>query len=127
MTDALTVLIVDDDPMALQLLSAVLSTSGVTSIITACDGEDAIAKLEATEQSPALVISDIDMPKMDGWSLARRLRMGAVEAYKTVPIFMLTANNSDQNQQKASYHKINGYMVKPPTMEAVAEVLASVR
>ena len=121
-----TVLIVDDDPLALQLLTAILKSCGVDSVLTAPDGEAALSVLEQAAPDPVLIISDIDMPKLNGWSFARRVRMGAVERVKDIPFFLLTANNSDENQQKATFHKINGYLLKPPTPDAVKKVLAQI-
>ncbi|SDG78461.1 two-component system, chemotaxis family, response regulator CheY/two-component system, chemotaxis family, sensor histidine kinase and response regulator WspE [Roseospirillum parvum] len=119
------VLIVDDDPLARELLTAVLAGCGVSRVLSAGDGEAALAVLAQATPPPALIISDIDMPRLDGWSLARRVRMGAVEACREVPIVMLTANNSDRNQQKAAIHKITAYLVKPPTPDAVKGILSS--
>jgi CheY-like chemotaxis protein len=119
-----TVLIVDDDPMARELLKAVLAGCGITQVLSAGDGEEGLEVLAQAAPPPDLVISDIDMPRMDGWSFARRVRMGAVEACRDVPIFMLTANNSDRNQQKAAIHKISGYLVKPPTPDSVRGMLS---
>lgn len=57
------------------------------------------------------------MPEMDGYEFSRRIRYGIVPGYKSVPIIMLTGKDSDWNVQRAAFHKINGYVVKPPQAE----------
>jgi CheY-like chemotaxis protein len=121
-----TVMIVDDDPLARELLTAVLNACGITRVLSAGDGEEGLAVLAGADPAPALIITDIDMPRMDGWSLARRVRMGAVDGLKDIPIIMLTANNTERNQQKAEFHRIEGYLVKPPTPDTVGQFLSRV-
>jgi CheY-like chemotaxis protein len=122
--DDLRLLIVDDEAMARKLLRMILEKMGVAEIVEAHDGEEALQFLSADEGRIDLVISDIHMPKLDGWELARRLRYGAVERYKDIPILMLTGNPSDKNTRKARIHKINGFVVKPANRTDLAVLVA---
>jgi two-component system chemotaxis response regulator CheY len=87
MSAAKTVLVVDDAVTVRQLLATVLEGNGFR-VIQAVDGEDGLAKAKAT--SADLVISDVNMPKMNGLQMVGALRK--LPAYSKVPIFMLTTD-----------------------------------
>lgn len=82
------VLIVDDDPDALDAMRLLLSTSGYD-VRTASDGTEALTLLSAG-LSPRLVITDIMMPELTGWELLQAMR--ADHALQTVPVVMMTAS-----------------------------------
>ncbi len=112
-----TILIVDDDPHIRELVRVFLAKEGLA-IIEACDGVDALAKLETTQVS--LVILDIMMPKMDGWELCRQIR----EAYD-IPLLMLTAKGESSAKLKGFQLGTDDYLVKPfEPLELVARVKA---
>lgn len=121
---SLCVLIVDDDVFARKILTRVLEQLDVTQILEAENGEQALALMAETEQNINLIITDISMPEIDGWSFARRVRYGAVERFKSLPILMLTGNDTDANAQKARTHKINGFVVKPPKVETLSPLIS---
>jgi len=70
-----------------------------------------------------LVISDIEMPEMDGYELTRRIRYGTVPQYKDIPILILTGQDTDTNVKKARIHKIDGFIVKPPKKDQLEILL----
>ena len=128
-TDALsktTVLVVDDEAFALRLVTRVLEKLGVGAVVTAGNGNEAIAVLGDESQAIDLVISDIEMPEMDGWELARKIRYGVVPQYKEVPILMLTGQDTEDNVKKGRIHKIEGFIVKPPKADVLQSYLAKV-
>ncbi len=103
-----TILTVDDSPSIRQMLAYVLSSNGYT-VIEAADGE---LGLEAARQTPAdLVITDHNMPKMDGIALIKALR--ALPGYQKVPIMMLTTESSPALKQLGREAGASGWMVKP--------------
>ncbi len=120
---SLTVLIVDDDIMSRQLLTTILGKLGVPTVLQATDGAQALEIMETTRDKIDLVVADIAMPELDGWGLARRIRYGAVPRFKNTPIFMLTGHDSDANHRKAQIHKINGFLVKPPSVDRLAQLM----
>lgn len=120
---SLCVLIVDDEVFARQILTRTLDQLGVAEIIEAEDGEKALALMASTDKDIGLIITDIAMPEIDGWSFARRVRYGAVERFKGLPILMLTGNDTEANAQKARTHKINGFVVKPPKAELLSGLM----
>ncbi|MBT4889519.1 MAG: response regulator [Rhodospirillales bacterium] len=111
------VLVVEDEAFSLRFVSRILQKIGITSVLEAENGTDALTVLEDSENKIDLIITDIEMPEMDGYELVRRVRYGAVPQYKDIPILMLTGQDTDSNVQKARIHKINGYIVKPPKID----------
>ena len=85
-----SVLIVNDDPDQLRLMSSLLAKAGY-SVVTAVDGVDGLSL--AKRERPDLVISDVTMPRMDGLEFCRELR--ADTELKTVPILLVTALQKD--------------------------------
>jgi len=67
-----------------------------------------------------LVISDLEMPGIGGFELARRIRANAVPGYKDVPLLMLTGHSEEENLREGRTHRIQGFIVKPPSAEPAA-------
>ncbi len=103
------VLVVDDDHFVRDLVSMVLRNLGFETI-EAADGLEAYDLVQ--EKQPALIISDVLMPRADGISLCRRLRKDG----NTTPFFFLT--NADAAQSlRASRSRISGWLPKPMNPE----------
>ena len=116
---SVTVLVVEDEPFSLRFVGRVLQTLGVAGVIGAGNGCIALELLENSETPIDLVISDIEMPEMDGFELVRRIRYGTVPQYKDVPILMLTGQDSEENLMKGRIHNIDGFIVKPPKADTL--------
>ncbi|MFD0711542.1 response regulator transcription factor [Paenibacillus sp. GCM10027626] len=110
-------LVVDDDPHIRELVSLFLSQEGFQ-IVEASDGVQALAIME---NDPAdMVILDIMMPNMDGWTLCRELR-----AMTDVPLLMLTAKSETVQKVKGFELGADDYLVKPfEPLELIARVKA---
>src|SRR6202008_4267682 len=91
-------LIVDDIHTNLIALKAVLSPLGIR-VVQAQSGEEALARVR--EESFAVVLLDVQMPELDGFEVARRVR--ALETGSEVPIIFLTAIHRDEMQVKQGY------------------------
>ena len=117
----LCVMAIDDEAFARGLIVRVLENLGVGVVSEAENGVDALAKLEAADPPVDLVISDIEMPEMNGYEFVRRLRYGTLPAYKALPVIMLTGKDTDKNVRRARIHKISGFVVKPPDMETLKD------
>jgi two-component system chemotaxis response regulator CheY len=117
--ESLRVLVVDDDVFSQQLVTRVLETLGVVRVEVAGNGKQALERLKSAEEPFDLVISDIEMPAMGGFELARRIRYGFVPRYKDVPILMLTGHGTEENVMKGRLHRIQGFVVKPPEAEVL--------
>jgi two-component system OmpR family response regulator len=115
-----TILVVDDDPHIRQLLVFALAKAGLDSI-EACDGEDAIAQVSS--HAPDLVILDINMPRMDGLEVCRRLR-----AAGDLPSLFLSSRDDEIDRVLGIELGGDDYVVKPfSPREVVARAMAILR
>jgi two-component system alkaline phosphatase synthesis response regulator PhoP len=115
-----SVLIVDDEPNILISLQFLMKKSGYE-VRTAKDGEEALA--EIVRAAPDLVLLDVMMPKIDGFSICQRIR--ANPAWKDVRIIMLTARGRDVEREKGLALGADDYITKPfATKDAIARVEA---
>ena len=115
------ILVAEDDAQLQQLFCRVLTRSG----FTALGASDGVAALEILEhESIDLIISDIMMPRMDGYTLSRSLR----EAGNHIPVLMITAKDGFQDMQTGFLSGADDYMVKPINVnELVLRVNALLR
>lgn len=117
------VLVVDDDPTILRMVSTSLGKRDYE-VITAVDGNSAL--VEARAQEPALVVLDVMMPGMSGWEVARELRRDP--ATKAIKIIMLTAIGKDVNEMTSPLYGADAYLDKPfefrELENKIAELLA---
>ena len=119
-----TVLIVDDDPHIRQLLAFALDKAGL-SPIEAADGEAGLAMAQA--RKPDLVVLDINMPRMDGLEVCRRLR-GAKDGGGDTPILFLSSRDDEIDRVLGIELGADDYVVKPfSPREVVARVMAILR
>src|SRR5271165_5704855 len=102
-----TILTVDDSASVRQMVRFTLSDAGYT-VIEAVDGRDALAKLNGPVN---LVITDLNMPNLDGIGLIKSLR--ANPAYKGIPIIMLTTESQGSRKQEGKAAGATGWIVKP--------------
>ncbi|MBU2513308.1 response regulator [bacterium] len=109
-----SVIIVDDDEVVLKLLNVILNKMGFRDIRQAVDGQKALITLLNT--NPVLVITDIDMPVMDGLQLVHQIRRQ--RKFDPVPILALTANDTKEMVIKALKTGIDSYLIKGEIKEA---------
>jgi two-component system, chemotaxis family, chemotaxis protein CheY len=105
---AKTILVVDDSASLRQVVSIALKGAGYD-VIEACDGKDAMGKLAG--QKIHLVISDVNMPNMDGISFVKAMK--AQVAYKFTPVIMLTTEASEAKKQEGQAAGAKAWVVKP--------------
>ena len=102
------VLVADDDAWILRMVATVLEKRGY-SVETAVDGEDALER--ALIRSPDLLITDVMMPRMDGWALVKALRSRPELAH--LPVIFLTALSSDEDRIRGFRLGADDYVPKP--------------
>jgi DNA-binding response OmpR family regulator len=102
------VLVADDDAWILRMVATVLQKRGF-SVETAVDGEEAFQR--ALARTPDLLITDVMMPKMDGWALVRQLR--AHSELGTLPVIFLTALSSEDDRIRGFRLGADDYVAKP--------------
>jgi len=113
------ILLVDDSNTILMTERMIL-TKGPYDLITAKDGEEAIAK--ALAERPDLILMDVVMPKMNGFDAVRRIR--AEEGISDTPIIMVTTRGEVQNVETGFESGCNDYVTKPIN---AAELMAKLR
>lgn len=105
---AKTVMIVDDSASLRQVVNIALSGAGYE-VIEACDGKDALTKLGGRKVN--LIISDVNMPNMDGISLVKEVKK--LPEHKFMPIIMLTTESQDAKKQEGQSAGAKAWVVKP--------------
>jgi CheY-like chemotaxis protein len=116
---AFRVLVVDDNRDAAQLLALLLRKSG-HDVLTAYGGAEALEV--ADDFRPECVISDIGMPGVDGYELARRFRSD--QRFKEIPLIALTAYTDSEKVLNAGF---DHHLVKPVNMAAIVPLIAEFR
>ncbi len=119
---ALDVLIVDDSAAIRKILQRVLVQADVPvgKVFEAGDGQEALNLLKG--QSVGLILSDINMPNMDGLQFLGQLKSDS--AFKDVPVVMVTTEGSQNKVLEAVQRGAAGYVKKPFTAEQIKEKLA---
>jgi two-component system, chemotaxis family, chemotaxis protein CheY len=121
-----SILIVDDAEAIRQTVSFILQENGY-SVIEAKDGKDALAKLDGREVS--LIVSDVNMPSMDGIELLKKVKGDEKYAsYKFTPFIMLTTESNDEKIQEGKKEGAKAWVTKPfkpdQLLDAIKKLLA---
>ncbi len=112
------ILLVDDDPDFIQLLEFDLKKHGYA-VATACNGEEGLEK--AHSEKPALIILDIKMPKMDGYTFVRRLKKD--DETKSIPLIVLTSY--EPMKDMFQLEGVKDYFVKSVDMQGLMKAVDS--
>jgi len=103
-----SILAVDDSPSMRQMVSYTLERAGYE-VVLANDGVEALHIAQGTDVS--LVITDVNMPRMDGITLVRQLR--ELQAYRYKPILILTTESTTEKKMQGKEAGATGWIVKP--------------
>ncbi len=104
-----TALVVEDSPTMRQLIVFALRRIRGLEVLEADDGVDALRKLAASKLD--IILTDINMPIMDGLKLVKRVRSD--EALKAIPIIIITTEGAEEDRQRALALGANAYITKP--------------
>lgn len=115
------ILAVDDSISIRKSISFVLTQEGYE-VVEAVDGVNGLAK--AKEDKFNLVITDINMPNMDGIEMIKQIRQ--TEGYKFTPIIALTTENQDSKMQEGKAAGATGWIVKPFTSEKLLAIVKKI-
>ena len=107
---AQTILVVDDSPTVVKFVAFSLKNSGFE-VVTACDGMDAIEKISNLPAQVDLIITDLNMPNLDGYGLIDTLRENP--QHSETPIIILTSEESQEDRDKGMTAGASSYLVKP--------------
>lgn len=111
------ILVVDDSSLVRDEVAGFLTRSGLD-VVTAVDGKDGLSKIQG-DSNIKLVISDVNMPNMDGLTMVEKIR-GEL-GKKQINIIMLTTESNPSMKERGKAAGINGWIVKPFKGEAVLE------
>ncbi len=105
-----TVLVVDDSPAVVKFVALSLRKFGYK-VVTACDGMEAIEKVSGMKGEIDLVITDLNMPNLDGFGLISTLREN--ERFTQTPIIILSSQEGDNDRERGIRVGATSYLVKP--------------
>ena len=111
----LKILAVDDSPTMRRIIVNTLKRAGYPNVTEATDGKDALAKMKI--DCPEFIITDWNMPEMDGLAFVTTLR--SQEEYKELPILMVTTRSVKEDIVDAMRAGVNNYIVKPFTPDTL--------
>jgi len=115
------ILTVDDSASILQVEKLVLAGAGYD-VVQATDGQDALGKLNGTPVH--LVLTDLNMPRLDGVGLIRAIRASA--SHRLTPVVMITTESKGEKKQEGKAAGATGWIVKPFTPEQLLAVVKKV-
>ena len=118
---AKTIMIVEDVASMRGLVAIILSTAGYH-VIEAYSGEDALQKL--ADQKVHMIISDVNMPSMDGLEFLRAIKTNP--QYKIIPVVMLTTQGDKATKKKGQMAGANAWIVKPFKPESILKVVKKI-
>ena len=116
-----TILAVDDSPSIRNMVAFTLKSAGYE-VVEAVDGQDGLDKAKGKRVN--LILTDQNMPRMDGLSLIKSLR--GMPQYRAVPILMLTTESSDAMKSQGRAAGATGWLVKPFDPQKLIEVVKKV-
>lgn len=117
-----TVLFVDDSPTMRRIIKNSLSRIGIENTVAAENGSDALERING--QDIGLILTDWNMPEMNGEELVKTLR--SKEEFKATPILMITTRGMKDDVMTAVKLGVNGYIVKPFTPDVLKEKISEV-
>jgi two-component system chemotaxis response regulator CheY len=118
-----TILVVDDAATMRALVSMALRNMQYD-VIEAVDGQDAMEKLQSQQQKIALIVSDVNMPRMNGIELIKAAK--ALPQYKFVPIVMLTTESQAEMKEQGRLAGAKAWIVKPFKPDALLDVVKKI-
>jgi two-component system, chemotaxis family, chemotaxis protein CheY len=120
---AKTILAVDDSTSIRQMVAFTLKSAGYT-VIEAADGQEGLEKATIHANDITLILTDQNMPRMDGLTLTKALR--SMSQFATTPILMLTTESSDEMKSQGKAAGATGWLVKPFDPHKLLEVVKKV-
>lgn len=117
------ILLVEDNQFNMEIASEVLTDAGFI-VDTADDGTVAVEKVSDSQNCCYdLVLMDVQMPKMDGYTATRKIRALSDKTKSSIPIIAMTANAFEEDKEKAFQAGMNGFITKPIDIEKMNRIL----
>ena len=116
----LSVMIVDDSPSVRKINSKIIKNAGMQSFV-ARDGLEALEVLQLFQEPPDVILTDVEMPRMNGYELLAALKQQ--ENLRNIPVIMITSRAGDKHRQKAFDIGVSEYVTKPYEETALIEII----
>jgi chemosensory pili system protein ChpA (sensor histidine kinase/response regulator) len=123
----INVMIVDDSPSVRHMTSKVIGNAG-WHVTTAKDGLEALEMLQSSRRLPDVILTDVEMPRMDGYEFVSSLKRS--EGFAAIPVIMITSRAAEKHRQKAIDIGVDEYLPKPYDDQVLLDLIknfASVR
>lgn len=104
------VMIVDDSPSVRLINSKLIKNAGMMPLV-AKDGLEALEQLQVLQELPDVILTDVEMPRMDGYELLASLKK--IETLRQIPVIMITSRAGDKHREKAFELGVSEYLTKP--------------
>ncbi|MBW1785769.1 MAG: response regulator [Deltaproteobacteria bacterium] len=117
------ILLVEDNEINLEIMQSQLLSLGYQ-VDTAINGKEALIKYQ--EKTYDIILTDLEMPEMDGYALAAEIRRIEENSKKPIPILAVTASDFDLTKERAISLGFNGYMLKPFEIDVLEKKLSSI-
>lgn len=111
MSDKAKILYIEDNPANLDLVRRVLQSTGKYEVISAMDGEVGLKMI--SEQRPALVLVDLDIPGVNGFEVLRQIKQSTDPAVARIPVAIVTANVVTRERERALEEGCEAFIEKP--------------
>ena len=118
-THPIKILIADDEDVVLEIMARKIASQGYE-VVTAKDGQEAWNKI--VSDVPDIIILDLSMPKMNGWTLLRRLRQNP-PTKRWQPVVIVSAQNELENFKKGMDLEADHYLTKPCPIENILKAI----
>jgi len=115
------ILVAEDNPMNMLLISEVLGNMGLD-VIKANDGEEAIAML--MQHDPEMIFMDVNMPVMDGYTATKKIRL-LPQPYCSIPVIALTADAMEEDKERCMEVGMNDFISKPFRLKEIEAIMDS--
>jgi chemosensory pili system protein ChpA (sensor histidine kinase/response regulator) len=116
----LSVMLVDDSPSVRRIMSAVISGAG-WQVLAAKDGIEAFEMLQNSRETPNVILTDVEMPRMDGYELLATLKRH--DAFKRIPVIIITSRAGEKHRRKALDLGVSEYVTKPYEDSVLLEII----
>lgn len=116
------IMIIDDSPSVRKVNEKIITNVG-WKVLTARDGLEALEILGKSDEIPNVILTDIEMPRMDGYELLKTLKKNS--RYKNIPVLIITSRTSEKHRQKALQLGASSYITKPFDQRTLIEKIRS--